>query len=327
MINPAQYQILSHLQHQRMKINIKFALIIFFTLNALVSNFAQVESEKPKKMIFSEVKINRGFVFFFDVFANDYDNYLGDLPRYFDEQAKVETYFSELGINKINFLNIQRNNFIQAQLGFKLLKKENKYYDRLFLKLGISYHTNLVDVVGRGKFAKFESNPIFQNPSTYTIYDSIIRKQASIYHQTRSIYFQPVIETYTNPKNQIQFYTGFSLGGGVSIANRLNLIYRDEIQTNSRTFVNNILVNELNTSQNVRFEFEELNANVGTQYTLMTYIPLGINFRFGVDNRHTKRMHAGFEMRPTLMLHYSKNTAWISRNLNFINLHCAYLIN
>jgi len=325
MSNSKQYKIHDYLQHQRMNINIKFGLIIFFTLNAFVSNFAQVASEKTKKIVFSEVKINRGFVFFFDAFANDYDNYLGDLPRYFDEQAKVQAYFSELGINDINFLNIQRNNFIQAQLGFKLLKKENKYNDRLFLKLGISYHTNLVDVVGRGKFAMFESNPIFQNPSTYTIYDSIVRQQASINHQTRNIYFQPVIETYTNPKNQIQFYTGFSLGGGVSIANRLNLIYRDEIQTNSRTFVNNVLVNELNTSQTVRFEDED-NGNVGTQYTLMAYMPFGINFRFGFDNEVTKRMHAGLEMRPTLMMHYSKNTAWMFRNLNFINLHFAYLI-
>lgn len=52
MSNHTQFQIHTYLQHQRMKMNIKFGLIVFFALNALASNFAQIASEKPKKWFF-----------------------------------------------------------------------------------------------------------------------------------------------------------------------------------------------------------------------------------------------------------------------------------
>lgn len=227
------------------------------------------------------------------------------ISQYFQNPSDVDAYFNQLNIKQISYDFPELFKQYEFQLGIRINnKKTGKINDRISVRLGFSYTQTSQRLTSRGKFEGFESNPIYENANTYVISDSTNYSKLTVNHISNTLVILPSFQIYTTSKNQIQLFSGISIGLGLSLKNQLGLFYTNQIYTSSRTYIDNVLKTEFNQDNIVKNENIQMDGKLGNQFTSILTVPLGIRFRIGVSNKFWKRVHFQIESRPTLLVSY-----------------------
>jgi hypothetical protein len=270
------------------KMRLKHYLI--FAAICLQYNAAKSQTEESSKNIrISNVFLQSNMVYFKE--NGIVDNQICALApnSKLIQQSKHLKDFSKSGYD---FMTIQ--NAFSLLLGIDLNEKKN-------MQLRVGFNYGAFSLISSNYFQeeKFRIDTLNSQNSNRNVYiDSIVSNTYNVNYKTEQLRLDASLIFRRNPAARWSIYGGFGLMSGLSL--------------NARTSVNH--------TQNTRIKAEETDQRVynpdysnlydvetevfqnKTNFSIATYIPLGLNFRIGNKRDFWKQTHLYYELSPGIKI-------------------------
>jgi len=264
----------------------KLKCILFAIAICLLSTNSKSQTEENSKNIrISNVYLQSNTVYFKENgIINNQFNALAPNSKLIKETDNLKDFSK----SDYNALTIQ--NTLSLLLGIDLSQNKN-----IQLRLGFNYGTYSLISSNYFKEEKFRIDTLNSQNTNRNIYiDSIVTNTYSLNYKAEQLKLDASVLFRRNPEARWSIYGGFGLMTGLSLnANTTvnhfqNKRVRPE-ETDSRTYISDYS----NEREIVNESFKNK-----SNFSFVSYIPLGLNFRIGNKKEFWKQTHLYYELSP-----------------------------
>lgn len=192
------------------------------------------------------------------------------------------------GFNSANYHSVYSNQTFSALLGINFKNKPNRQ-----LRVGLNYlsKTNFTGSASREDHLTYDTLTSSQTGQQYFL-DSTNSKHVYMQQEMEQLNLDASLIFRTDAEARWSFHGGFGLLLGYSFNSVTSINYSE--WSSAESYSNNSYGNNHN------YEHEQFrNKNF---LITAAYLPLGVDFRIGKENKFWSRIHLFYELRPTMSI-------------------------
>lgn len=252
------------------------------------STFGQ--DEKPVKRIsISDLQIYTGILVEHDIIGT------------FEDFSPLAPQSEILKSDMSDFSNppkyaVAGNPSVSVLMGVQFRDKDKKAYKaNPLLRLGFNYFTGTTLTSGLGKSYGIPYDTLMSSQTGKPIYiDSGFLESYGLSYSSKQLRFDGSLIFRTNPAARLSVYSGIGITAGISIASWTNIHYMKKSYRYSSAFEYRDV---FGMSKYDRTESRNEDYKNKMNYSASAYIPIGIDFRLGRDNKFLKHIHLFYELK------------------------------
>ena len=194
------------------------------------------------------------------------------------------------------------NSSIAFNIGIsKYNEQENNYNSSPEFRIGFTYSSNTIFTANYQKEESKRIDTLTSNQTGNTIYyDSITRKNYSMYASSDQLMLDVSVLFRTNPKARWSLYGGIGVNAGSSINAFSHINYFEYSSNQFSSSYTNISGNNVSGQNSLGDKQKNESIKMENQIATGIYLPFGIDFRLGDKREFFKRIHGFIELRPYL---------------------------
>ena len=268
--------------------------ILLISMLLIINTLAFGQQEQPKKVNkfrISDICVQAGWSSGFNKKGTITD-FTALAPQSVLLNTDFTDYSSPSGRN-----GISASGMYSVMMGIEFSDKQKAIYkNNPLLRMGISYFsgTNLM-----GNFYKQESNlydTLISSTTGQTVYmDKTINSGYNMEYTSKQIRYDCSLIFRSNPQLRWSVYSGVGIAAGMSIDAHTEVWYNKtediiiEYPTDSSYLSGylNIEMEEIKNKNNIAFS---------------SFIPIGVDFRIGEENKFLKQLHLFYEAKPCIAI-------------------------